>query len=215
VEETMQFRNLSAIVIAACLSVGLLTACEDEPSADEARDALCDDLSAFRDATQELSDIDANSTVGELEDARDDLAAAWDDVQASAEDVDDPKLEELEEAYASLEATIDGIDEETMISDAIADVQADLEAVDAAWQQVFAAQPCDGDAEPTAEAEGTPTESIEPTAAATEATGTETPAAETPAVSPTVAATTPTAAATTAATVQPTAAEPETTATPE
>ena len=87
------------------LSAALLTACEDDKSVEEARDDLCDDLAVFHTATEGLAAIDSSSTVGELRDAQEDVASAWDDVQSSAADVDDAEIGELEAAYDQLQET--------------------------------------------------------------------------------------------------------------
>jgi hypothetical protein len=187
-----------------------LTACEDDKSVEEARADLCDDLEAFRTATQALAAIDANSTVGELRDAQEDVASAWDDVQSSVADVDDAEIEDLEAAYDALEETLDGIDDDAVISDAVADIESDLEAVDAAWQEVVTVTPCEGAAEATETPESTATEEDEETAEATEEAGTETPEADETA-EPTEDASVTEAPATSEPTVEPTA---EATATP-
>ena len=173
----MKFKRVSGALAVVFLSAALLTACEDDKSVEEARDDLCDDLAVFHTATEGLAAIDSSSTVGELRDAQEDVASAWDDVQSSAADVDDAEIGELEAAYDQLQETVDGIDDDAVILEAVANVEADLAAVDAAWQEVVTVTPCNA-AEATETPEGTATEEAEEATEATEEADTATPEAE-------------------------------------
>jgi hypothetical protein len=192
----------TTIAILALLGVGV--ACEDDPSEEEARAALCGDLQQLETTINTFLALNAQSTIGEIRAARDDVGEAVDDVQTSAEDVDDAETAELEQAYDDFNETVDGIEDDQTAQEAVDAVRASADAVAAAEQQLFTDLACGGPTpteppaeqptevpaatEPPAEV---PTETVAPadTAVPTEpAAPTEAPPSEPAAPTPTTAA---------------------------
>ena len=84
----------TTIAVLALLAIGV--ACEDEPSEEEARAALCADLGQLETALATFAQLNAQSTIGEIKAARDDVGDAVDDVQSSGDDVSEADTAELE-----------------------------------------------------------------------------------------------------------------------
>jgi hypothetical protein len=145
----------ATIAILTLLGVGV--ACEDDPSEEEARAALCGDLQQLETTINTFLELNAQSTIGEIRAARDDVGDAVDDVQTSAEDVDDAETAELEQAYDDFNETVDGISDDQTAQEAVDAVRASAEAVAAAEQQLFTDLACEG-ATPTEPPAEQPTE---------------------------------------------------------
>jgi hypothetical protein len=62
----------------------LLSACDDEPTQEEAEDQFCSDVGDFLAALGELRDVDSDTPIDELEDANDELRATIDDISDDA-----------------------------------------------------------------------------------------------------------------------------------
>jgi uncharacterized protein YukE len=105
-------------------------ACEDdEPSAEEATQALCDDLGDLEQSVSGLGGLSVNSSLSDLEDARDEIRDSLDEVRDSASDVAGAETGELEDAVDDLRNTIDDFDEDTSIADALEALAGNLRAV--------------------------------------------------------------------------------------
>ena len=81
----------------------LLAACDDDPTQDEANQQFCDDVGVFAAALGDLRDIDKDTPVSEFEDARENVRIAYDNMIASAEQVRDVRLDDLQEANENLQ----------------------------------------------------------------------------------------------------------------
>jgi len=130
-------------VIAAILSLAAI-ACsdDDDASVDDAQAVLCGDLESLDASLQALANLSSDSTVDDLKSARDDVGTAMDDVRSSAEDVQDAKVDELDSAYSELDNAITDVDDEATLSEALAELQPELDAVDAAWDEAFTSAAC-------------------------------------------------------------------------
>jgi len=161
---------LVTTVVVMVAALGVAVACsDDEPSEEEARAALCGDLEQLDVAVDTLLQLDAQSTVGEVRAARDNVSDAVEEVQSSAEDVPDAETGDLQLAYDDLNETIENIQDDQTIQEVLDAVTTAAENVAAAEQQLFDLS-CEG---------ATPTGEAEPTEAATEAATDEPTAAET------------------------------------
>ena len=123
--------------IAILALVGIGVACEDDPSEEEARAALCADLEQLETAVDNFLQLNAQSTIGEIRAARDDVGDAMDDVQSSADDVSDAETAELEQAYDDFNETVDTIEDDQTAQEALDMVRASAENVVATEQQLF------------------------------------------------------------------------------
>jgi branched-chain amino acid transport system substrate-binding protein len=158
---------LAIAVIAATLAI---TACgddDDDPDTADAQAAFCQDLDALETAVADLSGLSGESTVDDISAARDDVTDAMDDVRSSAEDVADAKIDTLETAYDDLSSAVDDLDGDATASDALATLEPQLTAVDAAWDEAYTSADC-----LNAGGEATPGATSEATAGATAPSGT-------------------------------------------
>ena len=132
----------SAMLLVLCV---LLAACgDDDPSPEEAMANLCTDLSELQSSVQNLEQVrtNPNATVGQLEDARDEVNDQLEDVQSSADDVEEANVDALEDAYGNLDQAIDDIDDDATLADAGQSVEDEIQAVNAAWEQLMGGLNC-------------------------------------------------------------------------
>ena len=131
------------LVIGLMTVVGVaLTACDDDPSEEEASSAFCSDLDALGDALDAYGDLDAQSTIDEVEEAQEDVASAYEDVLDSGADVTDARLDDLESAFDDLDASVDDVSGEDTVGEAITSIAANAQAVEAARADVRSAVNC-------------------------------------------------------------------------
>jgi hypothetical protein len=188
----------TTIAVLAILSVGVACS-EDEPSEEEARAALCGDLQQLETTVNTFLQLNAQSTIGEIKAASEDVGDAVDDVKSSAEDVDEAQTAELEQAYDDFNETIDGIQDDQTAQEAVDAVRTSAQNVAAAEEQLFTDLSCAGPTATQPPAEATevpateppaevPTDTVAPadTAVPTEPAATEAPPTEAAAPSPTV-----------------------------
>ncbi len=131
-------RTLSVVLVAAVLSVSLV-ACGDE----EAEASLCDSLSGFQSSVSDLRDLDDDSSKEELEAARDDVGEALDQVISDASDLAGVRLDGLQSAFGDLRTAIDDLPDDTSISDAVEELEPQLDSIGTAFQAIFAGLNCD------------------------------------------------------------------------
>lgn len=131
-------RTISMLVVVAMLSVSL-AACGDE----EAEASLCDSLAEFQTSLSNLRDLNEDSTKEELEAARDDVGEALDQVISDASDLAGVRIDSLQTAFGDLRTAIDDLPDDTSISDAVEELEPQLDAIGTAFQGIFAALNCD------------------------------------------------------------------------
>jgi heat shock protein HslJ/outer membrane murein-binding lipoprotein Lpp len=154
-------KTVIVIVIAAAL-LGLAGCGSQTPQ--EAMTEFCTNLQAFDTAVQQLEQITPENTVGEAKQARDGVTDAWKQVTSSAENLAEVRVDSIEDAWTSLERTVDSISNKDTIADAAAEVSAGAAQVRSAIADVgsvscpdlnlggAAAQPAAGEAVATAPA---------------------------------------------------------------
>jgi multidrug efflux pump subunit AcrA (membrane-fusion protein) len=137
----MRFWNRVGVGVIA-LSL-LLAACgSDDPSPEEARDNLCDDLDAMRTELTSLNGLTGQSSMEDVESARDNIDEAWDDVVSSANDVADSEIDQLEAAYTELQRSLANVDEDAPIADVVSALGTQISAVVTAWDAIWAGTAC-------------------------------------------------------------------------
>jgi heat shock protein HslJ/outer membrane murein-binding lipoprotein Lpp len=158
-------KTLIVIVVAAAWLV--LAGCGNQ-TPEEATAQFCTSLQEFDAAVQQLEQITPENTVGEAQQARDGVSDAWEQVTRSAENLAEVRVDSIEDAWKSLEQTINSISNRDTIADAAAEVIASAAQVRAAVADVgsvscpdlnlgsAAAQPAAGEAVDTAPAELAP-----------------------------------------------------------
>ena len=161
----MNGKVLGVLMGAAIVLSGVLIACsDDEPSEDEARRQLCDDLNQLELQIDSIASISAESTVGELRSAREDLQTAVEDVRSSAEDVEEADAAGIDSAFEDLTTAVDELDENLTLSAALEEIQPELDAIEQARSELFTDTSCEDLPTPTAAAatEVPPTPTTEP-----------------------------------------------------
>lgn len=136
----MKHLDLSVKLLVTGL-IATLAACGG-PSVEDTEAALCDDLNSLATALQGMSQITAQSTVDELEAAQQEVADAYESVQASADAVGEARLEELEAAYSNYESTVNSISGGDTLGEAASTITAEAGNVAAARQQLYSGLTC-------------------------------------------------------------------------
>jgi hypothetical protein len=119
-------------------------ACDDEPTQEEANEEFCDDVSELLASLRAIRDLDADSTFEEVEDARERARNAYEGMVESSRDVVDVRLDSVEEAYDELQRTVNAIDEDTTLGDALGAVDDDVENLATEVSLIFNDVDCTG-----------------------------------------------------------------------
>jgi hypothetical protein len=128
---------LVAMGAAAAALVLLLTACDDEPTEEQAQEEFCDDAGAFLAALGALRDVDRDTPVEEFEDIREDVQTTYDNMVASAAQLREVRLDDLEQAKANLSAAVDDIDDDASLQEGLASIEEEADEVALQFSQVF------------------------------------------------------------------------------
>jgi cell fate (sporulation/competence/biofilm development) regulator YlbF (YheA/YmcA/DUF963 family) len=116
----------------------LLAAC-NPVSEEEAIAQYCQDLESFQAALAAVRGLTTDDTVEEATVALEALDDAFDEVRSSAYTLGDVRVEELEEAYEDLDDAIRDIEEGQTITDAAASIQAEVESINALYDELYSA----------------------------------------------------------------------------
>lgn len=123
-------------LIGLLLVLSIVAAGCSQPTVEEATDAFCTNLQAFGDALANLEEINATSTVGELKNATESVEDAWNATTKSARDLNEVKLDTVDEAWKNLRRTINQVSADDTLAAAVANVSADIQEVRIAYQQI-------------------------------------------------------------------------------
>jgi outer membrane murein-binding lipoprotein Lpp len=123
------------ILILAALALLALAGCASQ-TPEEATAEFCASLQAFDDSVKQLEQITPDNTVGEVNQAREEVADAWQQVTRSAENLTEVRVESIENTWKNLEQTIGAISNRDTIAEAAASVTASAAAVRAAVDEV-------------------------------------------------------------------------------
>jgi hypothetical protein len=112
----------SKIVISILLlSMLVITGCSK--SLEEAQVDFCQALGAYGAVVRELQNVNASTTVEELQSARDDVADAQEDVKDAAGDLREARLRAAEDAWDNTQEAIDDISGDATLGQAAATVR--------------------------------------------------------------------------------------------
>lgn len=131
----------SKAVVSAFAVLPLVVACSG-PSVEDAEANLCNDLNGLATALQELNQINAQSTVKDVENAQKNVADAYASVRSSAADVQEARLDDLETAYADLEKTVNSIPGGDTLGEAATTIGPSAANVIAAREQLYSNLSC-------------------------------------------------------------------------
>jgi len=121
---------------------GVLAACQPVPDTGAAEAAVCTSLSTMKTAVAGLANTTSTTTVGELKDAKQSVTEAWTTVKASSTALDQARVNELEQAFNSLDTAVDDIPDDATIQQATDSIQDELAAVNTAWDGLNSAANC-------------------------------------------------------------------------
>lgn len=207
---------MSRPILLVLLVIGMLAAaCRDDPSPEEAKEQLCNDLAVLQNEVDALLRLTPTDTVAELQAAIDNVREAVDNAEQSATDYEEAVANNLASANDALDQAAEDLPGSVTVEQGLATLEPEIEAVSEARALTAEEVDCGlaGDATPTAAAGETPsavaaapTATAEPPPATAEPTATVEPSA-TP--EPTATPEPPTA------TPEPPTATPEPTAAPD
>ena len=110
---TISILLLLMLVVTGCISKSL----------EEAQVDFCQALVAYGEAVRELQNVNASTTVEELESARDDAADVREDVLDAAGDLREAKIRTAEDAWDNTQEAIDDISGDATLGQAAATVR--------------------------------------------------------------------------------------------
>jgi hypothetical protein len=126
-----------ALGAAAAASLLLLSACDDEPTEEQAQEEFCDDAGEFLAALGALRDVDSETSVDDFEDIREDVRITYENMIASAAELREVRLDELEQANENLRGAIDDIDDDATLQEALSSIEEEADEVVLQLSQVF------------------------------------------------------------------------------
>ena len=103
------------------LSILVVTGCSK--SLEEAQVDFCQALVAYGEAARELQNVNASTTVEEVEAARDDVVGAREDVSNAAGDLREARLRSAEDAWENTQEAINDISGDATLGEAAATVR--------------------------------------------------------------------------------------------
>lgn len=104
------------------LSILVVTGCVSQ-SLEEAQVDFCQALVAYGEAVQELQNVNASTSVDELQSARDDVADALEDVKGTAGDLREARLRTAEDAWENAQEAIKDISGDATLGEAAATIR--------------------------------------------------------------------------------------------
>ncbi|WP_204138412.1 hypothetical protein [Halomicronema sp. CCY15110] len=121
----------------------LLAACGGgTPSVTDAEAALCGAIDDFGGALAAYSQLTAESTVDDLQTAREEVASSYEAMQAAASTAQDARIADVETAYTNLQDTVDGIAGQDTLGAAATQIGESLTTVQAAREQLYSDLSC-------------------------------------------------------------------------
>ena len=110
---TISILLLLMLVVTGCISKSL----------EEAQVDFCQALAAYGAVVGELQNVNASTTVEELQSARDDVADAQEDVKDAAGDLREAKIRAAEDAWDNTQEAIDDISGDATLAEAAATIR--------------------------------------------------------------------------------------------
>jgi hypothetical protein len=117
-------KKVILLIVVVLLVAPLVTSCSLlQPSVDEARADFCADLGEFGTAVVNMRQIDAGSTVEELEAADKAVQDAWGSLKSSAKTLKGVKIDGVQQSFDGLEQTVGAISDEATLEEAVLSVK--------------------------------------------------------------------------------------------
>ena len=139
-------RKRALLILAGLLTASTLAfvACDDEPTQQEANEDFCDATAELVASLRNIQDLDSDSTLDEIDDARARARDAREDMIASAAGVVEAQLDDFDEAWDALQQAVDDLDEGATLSEALDDVQDEIDDVASEAAQLLNDVDCSG-----------------------------------------------------------------------
>ena len=136
----MKFFHVSAIAVPFMM----LAACGGQApqSVADQQAQLCTDLARLNTSVASLKSMGPSSTVSDLRATRDEVKTNFEQVQLTAQNIQEAKVSELETAYQSLDQAIQDIPESATLQQAMTSVSEQIVAVETARDQMNADLNC-------------------------------------------------------------------------
>jgi len=120
------------------------TACMEQESQPSAEAAVCASVSALGTSLQDFRDLDpATASIEDVQDARDDIQASWDQDKSEARDLSEADEAAVDEAWNGVAQSIDDFPSDEPIEDGLASVQDAAGGVQTAFQEMADGLGCD------------------------------------------------------------------------
>ncbi|MBA7468647.1 hypothetical protein ES707_03899 [subsurface metagenome] len=128
---------VSMVLILACAGAGCV-----QPTQEQAEAQLCQNLEELGVALQNMQNLNASSSVGDIRDTRDQVQSAMENVRNSADQLADVRIDNLNAAYEDLDQTVQDIPDDATVVEAIQTVRPKVQAVRDARQNLTAELNC-------------------------------------------------------------------------
>lgn len=122
---------VSVVLILTCAAAGCT-----QPSQEEAKTQLCQDLGELKLALGNYEKINASSTVGDIRKTEEQVTAAMQNVRQSAGQVANVRVDNLNAAYEDLDHAVKSLPNDVTAGDALQTIRPELRAVLAAQQNL-------------------------------------------------------------------------------
>lgn len=124
---------VAAATIAACSG-----SATPPPSQDAAEAAVCASLATFRTSVEGLTTLDPKTATKEdVTNQRNEIRAAWDDVQLNMTTLEEADKAALATAWTSLGAALDAIPSDTPVADYLPDAQKAASDVKGTYAEIY------------------------------------------------------------------------------
>lgn len=126
------------------LLAALLIGCSNQVGAPltEARQAICQALNSLRSAAVNLTEIDRNTSVAQVQEIRGSVAKLIEAARAANTVLQNPQITEMVNSFEEFSRTVDGLNPEQRLGDAAVGLQASATQVVSALDQSYQALQC-------------------------------------------------------------------------
>jgi len=131
-------------IVAIAIAMFAFTACDDEPTQAEANERFCDSVGDLSAALRNLRDLDSDTTVEEYQDERDQVTESYEAMIEAAASVVGLRLEDLEESRDDLQDALDDVPEDATLGEALEAVDDEVDNVARELSQVLNDVDCSG-----------------------------------------------------------------------
>jgi predicted nucleic acid-binding Zn-ribbon protein len=139
-------KKRALLILAGLLTASMVAfvACDDEPTQQQANEDFCDAAAELVASLRNIQDLDSDSTLDEIDDARARARDAREDMIAAAGGVVEAKLDEFNDAWDALQQAVDDLDEGATLDEALDDLQDEIDDVSTEAAQLLNDVDCSG-----------------------------------------------------------------------